>query len=274
MATVIIRPNSDISISANATRSSGTNDYYTYIDEATLDTGDYIGAPKNQTLIAKFGWTSSGLVSVDSINSLTFCADYIQNSTNVTNGYVSGNDNVSQFTFYSGEHPNFKVVLTANPDTGNAWSLSEVESLIGGMQALSSEKYGLTLYQIYIVVDYEEAAGGDDYTLTCAAGSYALTGTNAAVNVNYIMAMAAGSYSLFGSDIQAYVVFQFAEYWDGSVILNTAIAASVLMNLAVNASVKRGSDFAGSVIRNVKVSEGVVMNREINQPNYAELEQI
>ena len=68
-----------------------------------------------------------------------------------------------------------------------------VASRIGGTGYVDS--VALTIY-------YTESAGGDDYTLTCAAGSYSLTGTNADLTVkrNYVLACSAGNYLITGTD--------------------------------------------------------------------------
>ena len=69
---------------------------------------------------------------------------------------------------------------------------------------------GKTLYTNYIQSedDVEVTATGQNLTLTCAAGSYSLTGTNADLTVkrNYVFALGVGSYILVGTSVGLFIL--------------------------------------------------------------------
>ena len=85
--------------------------------------------------------------------------------------------------------------------TNNGVLLRDPEVTNNTFKRFRSADYATEAYRPVLTVTY--TAGSNDYTLTCAAGSYSLTGTNADLTVkrNYVLTCAAGSYSLTGSDI-------------------------------------------------------------------------
>jgi len=134
-----------------------------------------------------------------------------------------------------------------------------------GSYALTGTDVNLTVQRNYILVCEAGSyvlTGTDadlvvqrNYTLLCGAGNYTLTGTDATfiLQRNYTLVCEDGSYFLTGTDAELVFIegFHHAEIWDGYVVMNLAIADSVILNREIN--------------------EGVIMNREITD-TYSELE--
>ena len=89
---------------------------------------------------------------------------------------------------------------------------------------------GKTLYINYIQSedDVESTATGSNYTLTCAAGSYSLTGTDADLYRSLVMACEAGSYALTGSDATFNANYVFALGMGRYVLVGTACGLFIL----------------------------------------------
>ena len=201
MATVTIRPNSDIRQS-NATKSTGST-FYGCVDEATLDTGDYITLA-NFGGYAIFNHTSTGLTT-ETINSVTVYAN-LDNTYGAGScvTYDEGHTGAWADTMTQVSGNLYSITYATDPSTGSAWVASDIPTFNAGASPKPDPNYKTTtkIYQFYLVVDY--TAGGQTLTLACNAGSYALTGTNvtltATVRQNLTLACEAGSYSLTGTD--------------------------------------------------------------------------
>lgn len=159
MATVTIRPNSD-EYNSDLTLSSG-NVAYVLIDEAVLDTGDYVtcGVFGGQY---QCGWTNTGLTN-ETINKVKF---YIVSSQ--TGAKRFGVREASSFTkwgVFSHEGDGlWSIELTANPGTSSAWTVSGLDALICGFLCDDIDNKNTTpVYQFYAVVDY--TAGGSSGTI-------------------------------------------------------------------------------------------------------------
>ena len=89
---------------------------------------------------------------------------------------------------------------------------------------------GKTLYINYIQSedDVESTATGSNYTLTCAAGSYSLTGTDADLYRSLVMACEAGSYALTGTDASLTSHRIFALGMGSYVLVGTACGLFIL----------------------------------------------
>ena len=158
MATVTIRPNSD-SYKDYLTLSSGS-DAYALIDEATLDTGDYVACDIGGGQL-QVGWTDTGL-SNETINKVTFYINAAPSTGTKQIGHRTDKGFVTWDDFSSISGNNYSKEFTANPRTASAWTVSELDNLVCGFLALDTDdKNTQYIYQFYAVVDYTAAGGGD-----------------------------------------------------------------------------------------------------------------
>jgi len=202
MATVTLRPNSDemdTSDASHITKSTGST-FYGCVDESTLDTGDYLTYDATGGFWACFGFTDCGLTD-ETINSVTIYA-YADNDYGCPH-FTCNDVELWNTTQVSGKL--YKYTLTKNG--GKDWTASTVDSLKAGFAPSSDPdmKETTNLYQVYVVVDYTAASSSQNLTLTCAAGSYSLTGTNVTLthtpaSQNLTLACNAGTYSLTGTN--------------------------------------------------------------------------
>lgn len=157
MATVTIRPNSD-EYKADLTLSSGTL-AYALIDEATLDTGDYVTCDAYVGGQLTVGWTDTGLSS-ETINKVTFYLISSQTGTKDVGHRTAKSFQSWGSATHAGEGV-WSIEFTTNPLTTNAWTVSELDALICGFFCEDAEnKNDTPVYQFYAVVDY--TAGGSD----------------------------------------------------------------------------------------------------------------
>lgn len=155
MSTLILRPNSDDTV--EQTISSGS-DAYAVIDEAVLDTGDYNYKTGSGFALNLYGFpnhtTESGI-----INSVSLYA-YIQRELPDYVGYAKFAVKISGTVYYSpviGVLPDntlHSYIMSINPDTGLAWTWSEVDSLVAGIALGSVYTYKVMNYQLYAVISY------------------------------------------------------------------------------------------------------------------------
>ena len=198
MATVIIRPNDDLG-TVDFVPSTGS-DLYACIDESVLDTGDYIYSSDTTDNRYYAGYTSTGLSS-ETINSITIKFNGSQDEEDTASVIKVNGQTTSIAINKSGS--NWSVTLSANPATDSAWTVSDLNSLEIGY-SFEANKDTVYIYQHYVEVDYT-SGGAQNYTLTCAAGSYSLTGssvtlTHTPASQNLTLACNAGTYSLTGTN--------------------------------------------------------------------------
>ena len=145
MATVTIRPNSD-EYKSDLTLSSGTL-AYALIDEATLDTGDYVTCATFGGQL-QVGWTNTGLSS-ETINKVTFYLISSQTGTKTV-----GHRTTSFQSWGSATHAGEGVwskEFTTNPRTSSAWTVSELDALICGFLCEDSDNKNTTpVYQFIL----------------------------------------------------------------------------------------------------------------------------
>lgn len=151
MATTIIRPDSDITSGSNIHTSDDVDEnYYSYINEETLDTGDYLKNTSDGTT-ALFGFESSGLNESTTINKLTL---YQHTSAYGPSCNFYVNDTIYEQDDYSGgvNYLLWKEFINS-PFTDEEWTVSEIDSSNFGIY-LAGSKSTERCYQYYIEIDY------------------------------------------------------------------------------------------------------------------------
>lgn len=166
MATVTIRPNGDGSVSAYVKSNDSGTPLYSYIDEETLDTGDYLLKSASQVTRIKqsFEWSSSSLTS-EVINKIEVHL--------VTNGsagtiYVFFGDSdpgTYGYDYDDVDNNNYRYEFTENPSTSDSWTVSDIENLYCGFNISKTPKLEVNVYQMYIVVDYDEGVSTNIATI-------------------------------------------------------------------------------------------------------------
>ena len=169
MATVTIRPNGDYYRFGYTAQGGGIVNLYAAVDEEVLDTGDFVAAQNDDSWnLILFEWSSCGLSNV-TINKLTLYVEISSKSwDNVDEFYASigsdteedpnlTNNDIFLLADYSDQSVE-PLVLTTNPDTGNSWSISEINSLRLGFLEYYN-KNSVSIYQAYIEVDYTASSG-------------------------------------------------------------------------------------------------------------------
>lgn len=174
MATTIIRPISDYSISNWKNSDDGNTNIYSYVDEETLSLLDYaysVDPGAGKELLFNFSDITNG-----TINKITL---YF---TVVYSGGYDGNGKMARIYINSTNYDytpvlvsdnTFKVEISTNPNTSLAFTVSDINSLIAGFfhSSGSSKAVRTELYQYYIEVDYTVPAP----TIT---GVQSITGIN------------------------------------------------------------------------------------------------
>lgn len=169
MSTLTLRPNAD---SYTGLTGSGGGYNYTFLDEATLDESDYVsvdGGTSSQTLYDTYGFPDHSTES-ETINSVTvkaYCKKVVTgtDANNVTIRpciYISG-------TGYYGDSQNltastalYTKAWTTNPATSSAWSWTNIDNLIAGLELTShrtdkNNNVDSYCYQLWVEVDYGES---------------------------------------------------------------------------------------------------------------------
>lgn len=166
MATKIIRPTGDDYNASMSDQDGGTTDLYSTIDESTASDLDYVknSAPFGGCLLY-LEFEAHGLLAGDTINSLKFClriysdANAICYNRIVTNSATYDSAGVSD----NGSYQNYSYTYNENPDTSEAWTVSELTDLCNADADLRAGIYILIdnstsrVSQYYIEIDYTEA---------------------------------------------------------------------------------------------------------------------
>jgi len=157
MATTIIRPISDYSISNWKNSDDGTTNLYSYVDEETLSLLDYaysVDPSTGKELLFNFSDITNGI-----INKITLYFTVVYSGGYDENGkkariYINSTNYDYTPVLVSGN--TFKVEIDTNPNTSTAFTVSDINSLIAGFfhSSGSSKAVRAELYQYYIEVDY------------------------------------------------------------------------------------------------------------------------
>lgn len=167
MAEMILRPNSDDHRSDVAIVNGST--MYGVMDEAVLDIGDYIRADIRTMGSFVCGFEQSGLPPATVINSVTFYYNTLNNATDFLHKYrlSGGGYNLPSVEISLVSGTLYRIVLTENPETGMAWTVSDVDSMChGGLIVMPDKGSSTYVYQFYAVVDYTAPLISKRRTLT------------------------------------------------------------------------------------------------------------
>ena len=160
MTVLALRPNGDYSVAL--TRSTGS-DNYALVDEAVLETGDYVYRTPNSYAADIYGLpnhtTESGVISKVTLKaylhrtgSASTC--YAMLSVEMGGTRYDGDEITvtTTNTLYTVEH-------TTNPNTGSAWTWQNIDDLVAGCR-LKSTGLGAECrcYQFWVEVDYTVAS--------------------------------------------------------------------------------------------------------------------
>jgi hypothetical protein len=157
MATVIIRPTSDVYRGGCTDQDGGTSNLYSVIDETVLYTGDYIKSPSGISLFIRFNFSSSGLTN-ETINKITF--NFYVNNKSTSRGlvYLNSTNYYTDISSQSTTDPEFvSLELEKNPYTESAWTVSDINSIDAGVSMTEGSKHTNKVYQLWIEVDYISA---------------------------------------------------------------------------------------------------------------------
>jgi len=169
MSTLILRPNSD---SHRGLISSSGADHYALVDETSLNEADYVwvdGGASSQTLYDTFGYPDHSTES-ETINSVTvkaYCKKAVT-GTDASNvrirpqvsiggtGYYGAAQNLTSSTAL------YTKAWTTNPATSSAWSWTNIDNLIAGIELTShytdkNNNVDAICYQLWVEVDYGES---------------------------------------------------------------------------------------------------------------------
>lgn len=171
MATVTLRPNTDVLLVPIMQDESGsTVNIYSKIDEVSANDSDHIRTwTFNSTITGTgvFGLEDHGLgdTSGKTISKVTvhYRVAWQSGSTTSTGRAgvrVGGNYYYSATQNLTGTWTNYSHDFTTNPDTGSAWTWSEIDALEGAVNlSMSHTSFGIAgCSHLYYVVEYSESS--------------------------------------------------------------------------------------------------------------------
>jgi hypothetical protein len=166
LATVILRPTSDHTI-VTFLRSSGTDDWYTYIDEETYSDTDYLHF--TSTTLAgslRFNWSDSGIAAGSTINSVTakfrICKGNASTKGQRTYSYYWGSGTYGGVTDAYVDFTAVQIAMTTNPATSAVWTIAELDALTSGISTTTGNSYATDptkISHLYLEVDYTAGVG-------------------------------------------------------------------------------------------------------------------
>ena len=184
--TTTIRPSSQGNYAqwTNTNCGSGSSEWEC-VDEDPADTFDnlYTGLKNNHET---FAFQDTGLTT-ESINSVTI---YYYGQRVNSNRYkfqplvrASSTDYLGSVISLTASYAYYNKTYTTNPDTGNQWTISEVNSLEAGMKSYS-DNYGGRIAQVYAVVDYTNQSEPDSCSDTDGGNILTILGIASGYNNN------------------------------------------------------------------------------------------
>jgi len=163
MAVETITVVSDISKGIPASMPSGT--HYTCLDESTLNTLDYVYGTWAEWTTDYYG-VADHSVGSGTINKITMYGVFSQygggGGAHCNFGIKTGGTDYMNGGFQASSSPTlYSKEWSINPKTGVAWTWDDIDALqaIVSLSRVASSQYSFC-YQIYIQVDYTEAAEG------------------------------------------------------------------------------------------------------------------
>jgi hypothetical protein len=186
MATLTLRPTSDYSV--QLTRSTGSYNY-TCVDEATLDTADYVSTPNATGDLADSYGLPDHSSETGTINSVKICVNARVAAMNVssTEFYIGCNGGNWHLEVSTTTSPafwlDFNNSWSTNPSTSSAWTWSDIDSLRASIRFVTVKGGGKfasvvgDCSQIYVEVDYTEVTGWANIK-NIRAGTGSITATD------------------------------------------------------------------------------------------------
>jgi hypothetical protein len=169
MSTLTLRPNAD---SYRGLSTSGGSDNYALVDEVTLNEADYVwcdGGAAEQALYDEYGYPNHS-TETETINSVTvkaYCKKVIT-GTDTNNVTVRPLVSIGGTQYY-GDAQNLTTSTalytkswTVNPSTSSAWSWTNIDNLLAGVELTShridkNNNVDSYCYQLWVEVAYGAA---------------------------------------------------------------------------------------------------------------------
>jgi hypothetical protein len=142
--------------------SSGCSSSYTWrwtcVDEVIANTTDYVASANNGNKIS-FNFSNTGLSNqtIRAVDLHYYSKRYSSSSYYFKPLIKASGEHIGSNIYNYASYSDNVVSYLNNPLTGNAWSVSEVDSLQAGM-ALNGSNQGAVVAQVYAEVDYDNPA--------------------------------------------------------------------------------------------------------------------
>jgi hypothetical protein len=171
MSTLTLRPNAD---NTRGLTTSAGSDNYALVDETSLNEADYVWCDggSTQTLYDDYGFPNHS-TETETINSVTvkaYCKKVIT-GTDENNVTIRPLISISDTRYYgAAQNLTTSTALytkswTVNPATSSAWSWTNIDNLIAGLELTShridkNNNVDAICYQLWVEVDYGGGGGG------------------------------------------------------------------------------------------------------------------
>lgn len=162
MATVKTFPTSDNSAGSWTNSDSGTTNLYSYVDEETLSTLDYITSSivENGSDAVLFNFGNPTIPEGSTIDKIVVKINRTNSQEVITRERVRLLINSTNYDYNetADSGNNYYVELAENPDTSSGWTVSDIDNLVSGYYHTTASSKGnvANIYQYYIEVYYTE----------------------------------------------------------------------------------------------------------------------